>query len=1019
MIIETGSPIKESIFNEMAIFLLYIAFKMRYTVRKDVRVVRNLSIINEESVAGSPFAQHFTTDMKLHLPNLLLSVLLAYPLSAVEWTSETTGNQTVTENVTVSGTATVGNITFDGGSGSTITVSGEGALGGSGSMTVNSGTVVIDGVSRTSSTGNITVASGSTLELVNGSQILSTSYNNSSVVTISGTLKVDNLQYSSGNFGALRDNTGSIKMNDGSRLEITGGGSATAGVSFQGWGATYTIALAAGEENAPRTLAWNASGTGAFSANNGGGNALNIEVGEYAQLTLGKNIGTGLSLNKTGEGELVLNSTVNLDGGRGMTVSGGTLTFGDNANITSAGDWFIVNESATLDLNDKGVGQGLSLTADGAVLNAQNNEMTITLGETGRLSIGGDATAGHSGTIIMAAGSTVDLGGYVFYNSIDVSAGGELLNAENFRGSVVLGIDDDGNTLVTSDELKIYKNGLASAGSLQINLSEDFESAAPDYDLLKGRLYAADAVTIEGSGEENVSITGYTSAYGAVSAQNGDITITEVGDVNLSDNHAAVDTDADYFTAGALSAAGNVTIDTAGSVVISGNAAEGNSQAAGAIYASSGVSISGADILIEGNTYEGGSGGAVRGDGDAVVLTGTDGSVTIRSNTAEESGGAIYASTGVEISSAIDITIESNTATNSDGGAIYSDADVTITPGEGGKVSIGGNTAGGNGGAIYSYGTVTISGGTYEIKDNTAGGYGGAIYAEDGVDISADAGHVTFSGNTHDGGTANDVELGGGVANLSATNGYTLEMQGGVTGAAELNISTDENSSVKLGGTSSTETLTIENGRVFGINSDSGEQAVINISSSVTLSNAYMQDVALVDEYIEAALTSENSTYIFNNTPLVAAGTYSGDALTYTTTAPLLNGFTTVDGVLSIGLTHAFLQSVLEGANGQPVNVILTLVTDASALAEDGSFSFMLDQWTQEMLAASELSEYGFYDVDNDELLGLHEAQLTGNQNVVFAINGLTKLIPEPTTSTLSLMALSALCLRRRRRRRA
>lgn len=285
--------------------------------------------------------------MKLHLPKLLLAALLALPLSAVEWTTETTGDQTVTENVTVTGTAPVGNITFNGGDGSTITVSGDGSIGNSGNLTVSSGTVVIDGVSRTGSNGSIQVSAGAALELVNGTQILTTNYNNASVVDIYGTLKVEKLQYEAGNLGALRDNTGSIKMYDGSRLEITGGGEATVGVSFQGWGATYTIALASGAENALRTMSWNTSQTGAFTANSGGGCKLIAEVGEYAQLTLNKSIGTGLALDKTGKGELVLNGTVNLDSGRGISVVDGTLKLGDNANITSAGSWFTVDAPGT------------------------------------------------------------------------------------------------------------------------------------------------------------------------------------------------------------------------------------------------------------------------------------------------------------------------------------------------------------------------------------------------------------------------------------------------------------------------------------------------------------------------------------------------------------------------------------------------------------------------------------------------------------------------------------------------
>ena len=138
--------------------------------------------------------------MKLHLPKLLLAALLALPLSAVEWTTETTGDQTVTENVTVTGTAPVGNITFNGGAGSTITVSGEGSIGGSGNLTVSSGTVVFDGVSHPAAAGDVTIAAGATLDLRNEAQIFdSTNHNNNSIVNLTGTLIVESLEYGTGN----------------------------------------------------------------------------------------------------------------------------------------------------------------------------------------------------------------------------------------------------------------------------------------------------------------------------------------------------------------------------------------------------------------------------------------------------------------------------------------------------------------------------------------------------------------------------------------------------------------------------------------------------------------------------------------------------------------------------------------------------------------------------------------------------------------------------------------------------
>ena len=942
------------------------------------------------------------------------------PLKAVEWTATTSGDQTVSEDVTVTGTAPVGNITFNGDS----TVSGTGSIGSSGNLTVNSGTVVFDGVSRPDGAGNITVASGATLEIKNGSKLLKSTHNSTSQVTVNGTLKVESLAYG-GSLGCLHDNvavngyTDALILNGGSsaatgpRVEITESGSATVGARLNGYGVFFTFAVSAGKE-----FSWNVSGNGNVSAQSGAGSVLVLDAGKDATFTLGKNIGTGLTIDKTGEGTLVLNSTLNIDSGRRINIGSGTVKFGANAAISSAGDGFFVNAGATMDLEGNAGVSGKAVTVTGSVINGQNNEMNISLGENGTFSISADATSGYNGSLVLTEGATIDLGSHVFYNSIDISAGGELLNSENHRGSIMLGVDENGITSADSETLVKYGSSLASAGSIEVSLTENFAAEAPDFELLRGRLYAAEALSIEGTGEESVSISGYQSEYGALSAQNGDISITKVVDVTLKNNGADNAAIEDYNRAGALSATGNVTVEAAGRIVVSGNSASVNYTSAGAVYAGMDVSLSGASISITDNSVGGEaedsfSGGALRGYSGSIYLTSTKGNIEISGNTAAESGGALYASTGVEINSAGDISISRNTALTVDGGAIYSDDNVFFTPGEEGKVTITSNTAGGNGGAIYSSGTVYMSGGSYEVSGNSAGCYGGAIYAYS-VEISANAGDITFSGNTHGGGTANDVELDGGTATLSASNGHTLEMQGGVTGAGEIAIFTDADSVVKLGGTSSTEILTIEGGHVHGICDADGNQAVINVSTSVTLSNACLQDIALVDEWGGAALTSSASTYVYNDAVGMLFETLDDGAVNCTSSAPLLKGFASVEGDLSIGLTADFLNAALAEAGGEAVNISLTLLEDTTNIGEEGSFTLSLDAALVALLDECTLEEYGFYDAEGN-WLG-YTVELTEAGGVVFSIIGLTDLIPEPTTTTLSLLALCTLCARRRRR---
>ena len=953
--------------------------------------------------------------------SLILAALLS-PLYAAEWNSSTSGDQTVAENVTVTGTASVGNITFNGDS----VVSGSGSIGGSGNITVTSGTVVFDGVSRPNSTGNITIASGATLELINGAQLVQSNWTNVVSVDIRGTLKLEDMKYGSGQLGGMGINAAYLKMYGSTttvdaspRLEITKSGTSDRGVKLMTAGAFYTIAVADNVD-----FSWtkgnienDATSPSSIVIGNASGSKLYLETGVGATFSLGKDIGAGLGIIKTGEGVLELNSTLSISGtGRALSVDEGTLRWGESARITSVGEGFTVQGNGIFDLNGKNGSAGIAVTVYGDVINGQNNEMIINLQEGASFSISADATFGYSGTVVLTEGAVIDLDGYIFYNTIDISAGGTLEGASNHRGTIMVGADEDGITYLDSEALSTYASSLATTGSIETVISENFEAKSPEFALQKGRLYAAGAVSITGeTGEESVSISGYNTAFGAVSAQDGDITISDINNVTLSNNAATDGMKEDYHRAGALSAAGSVSIEAAGDVTISDNSASVQSTAAGAIWAGSGdVTITAASISITDNAATDGacSGGAIRSDSGSIYLTSEEGNVEISGNTAEESGGALYGASSVEIVSAADIVIAGNMATMSDGGAIYSDGDVSLTAGESGSISVTGNLAGGYGGAIYSYGTVYLGGSAIEMSGNHAYGSGGAIFA-DSVVISADAGDIIFSGNTQGEGEANDIDLYYGTAELSASNGHTLELQGGITNASEINVTTDEDSTVKLGGTSSTDSFSVTDGRVVGISNEDGTPATMNVSSAVTLSSACLQDLALVAE--DATLESFDSIYIFNDASLMEVGTLESDAVCITSTAPLLDGFVSINGDLAISLSADFLTDALAAADGAAVDIVLTLCLDGSEIAEDGSFTFTLDDATAALLADYKLQEYGFY-IDG-ELQDMGSVTLTEGASVVFAVNQMSGLIPEPTTTTLSLLALSALCLRRRRQK--
>ena len=260
-----------------------------------------------------------------------------------------------------------------------------------------------------------------------------------------------------------------------------------------------------------------------------------------------------------------------------------------------------------------------------------------------------------------------------------------------------------------------------------------------------------------------------------------------------------------------------------------------------------------------------------------------------------------------------------------------------------------------------------------------------------------------------------EVQVLGGTMHIAETAGITSLGKGlTVTDHATLEVCG------RHGGVNS---LRVENAKVQGSVNKDGDGARITVASSVTLSNASLRDVQLcaaaaslsVEEVALTsagpALTSENSSYIFNDSAPVIGNSGAHEAYI---TSPVLSGFSTIDGALTLGLTMDFMQGVMEKSGGQIDYLQLALLADGMVTGQNG-FTITLNAATQAMLNASTLVKYGFYD-DKGTLLDITSTGQMKEFGVVnFCVHGLSELIPEPTSATLSLLALAALAARRRR----
>ena len=276
----------------------------------------------------------------------------------------------------------------------------------------------------------------------------------------------------------------------------------------------------------------------------------------------------------------------------------------------------------------------------------------------------------------------------------------------------------------------------------------------------------------------------------------------------------------------------------------------------------------------------------------------------------------------------------------------------------------------------------------------------GRLEIQGGINLDSNSEVQVLGGTMHIAETAGLTSLGKG---LTVTDHATLEVCG------------------HHGGVNS---LRVENAKVQSIANEDGDGARITVSSSVDLCNARLQDIQLwaaaaanlsVEEValvsVSPVLTSENSSYIFNDTAPVMCNSYDHEAYILN---PVLSGFSTIDGALTLGLTMDFMQGVMEKSGGQINYLQLALLADGMAAGQSG-FAITLDAATQAMLDASTLVEYGFYDGEGTRLGITSTGQMKEFGVVNFCVRGLSELVPEPSSATLSLLALAALAARRRR----
>lgn len=630
---------------------------------------------------------------------------------------------------------------------STLTKTGNGTvtLGGthtaSGNWNINSGTLVFTGERNITAAdnnrinGKINIGAGAVLDATDGRLFHGTAYTanyGSPTITLNGgTLKLNQFGYDSASLGKLHNNFYALKFASGtsSRVVIAqgyeSGGTANRGIYIAGWGTTAVIELGANQN-----LTWtssNAQHQDAIVCEAGGGSALELAIGEnsvlyFDQVFANKNTSSeygdpttgnfsGLSLIKSGAGELVIKRANTISSGRVVRVDAGKLTLDvDNAFGTGS------------NLGNVSIASGALFSMNGHTL---------------------------SNIIDVQNGATLDMGGSSYAYMINWHEGGILLNTENNKGTL---------NIMTREALEL--GAKAWAGSVLTDTDTVFTLTA-DQNLgalganvncwVGGRGYNGALQSITFTGDYGINMDNYGAKWAVVLSEN--VTFQDIGNLAFSNNASDMSDSDAIYGAGAIAANDTVTFSNTGALTFTNNSVRTNedeSASGGAIYASGGASFSNTGAISFSGNSAMTHGGAIHTGGTTGSLTFTDiaENISFTGNTAGENGGAINNDyEAVEWSNVGHVTFSGNIAEAGAGGAIWSGGDVTVNTAS--SFSMTGNEArGGSGGGIYSDGNVTFSGvGSLTFSDNHAYSSGGAISAYGDITIS-DSGSAAFSGNT-------------------------------------------------------------------------------------------------------------------------------------------------------------------------------------------------------------------------------------------------------------------------------
>ncbi len=764
--------------------------------------------------------------------------------------------------------------------------------------------------------------------------------------------------------------------------------------------------------------------------------------------------------------EVIANSS------NGLRVYGGAIYGADGATITISETSGAVTFAQNKATSTSSSYYSYSASYGGAIYGGISSTISIS-GNAGAVNFTGNSSDSSSSYSSNSYGGAIYGGNYstisICDNEGDVSFTGNssynsAYSAYNSGGGAIYGAS---STISICDN----RGDVSFTGNSSYSYSTSDSSSAAAYCFSGGgAIYGESSISICDNGGD-VSFTGNSSysyssyfssdSYGGAirGANSSTISISgNAGDVNITENTAS----ASYSYGGAIYGGSSSTIsicDNGGDVNITDNSASYG----GAIYGvnSSTISISGnaGAVNFTGNSsdsYYSSCGGAIYGGNYSTIsICDNEGDVSFTGNSSDSSsyyyyscGGAIYGGSSSTISICgntgdINITDNSSSSYSSStlGGAIHSKGSLYLQ--NNGNTLIAGNyeKVGSNYRLRSIYMSSTASDGGYfhlsaaagkniEFQDSVyIGSYAtvelNADYTTSEGKVIKQEGDIIFTGayaETHLNELLTTAGAGRTATAEEIANSRTSEMRGKVTlyggtlrveeqavlkTTAGLNVAAGSNATVKVsnaaldagssdinvgnsgtlmlmnGATVKAANINIANGATFAVVAAPAQEAVATFSR---------REAASVAELTQSCLVNANLTFEAGST-LVADGVYFSMAEGSTLTFKALTGGGKINLVLTLGAEYSINDQVVLFSDADVVRFILDgeelNVTD-SILAN----TFFTGAWVNDETTLS-------YDSSSGTISLQH-------------LN--TVSIPEPTTATLSLLALAGLAARRRRK---